>query len=127
MTVCMGPSAAAMAFTLLVSVALPIIAAVTARKLFKINSKPILALILIIALIFSFNVVYPGMVESFTPDCGMGISCTPFEYHIESGFCTLGHNEITDPVECGVLKNRLESQPEHIRKLCPQGNIVDVY
>ncbi|HDH28638.1 MAG TPA: hypothetical protein ENH13_05855 [Euryarchaeota archaeon] len=116
-----------MAFTLAVSVALPVIAVLAARKLLNISNKPMLALLLIVLLAVSSTTVYPNMVESFTPSCGMGVSCTPFEYHAESGFCTLGSEDISDPVECGLLKNRVDTQPDHISKLCPPGNIVDIY
>ncbi len=127
MTVCYGPSGAAMAFTLAASVGLPVIAVLAARKLLKISNKPMLALLLIVLLAVSSTTIYPNMVESFTPPCGMGISCTPFEYHAENGTCTVGYEQITDPVECSLLKNRLDTQPDSIRELCPPGNIVDVY
>lgn len=127
MTVCFGPSLESMIFTLILSILTPSLIIYFVYKRWKYKSKPFFVLFSVVVFIVLFVAISVSLYQFFTPPCGPGIMCIPFEFYPENNTCKLGNELINDSSQCNGWQERYISQSESIKKYCPPGTIVQAY
>ena len=127
MTVCYGPSLGSMIFTLIAAILVPSLIIYVIHKKWKPKTKSLFVLVSVIIFIILFIVVSTSLFQLFTPPCGPGISCIPFEFYPENNTCTFGNDLINHTDRCNQLQEQYLSQLESDEKYCPEGTITNLF
>ena len=127
MTVCYGPSIESMIFTLIVAVIVPSLIIYLVHKKWKPKNKSLFVLFSVFIFIILFIGIAISLFQVFTPPCGPGVSCIPFEFYPENNTCKYGNEVINNTDICNQLQDRYLSQLESNKKYCPEGTITNLY
>lgn len=129
MTVCYGPSIVSMIFTLIIAVIVPSLIIYLVHKKWKPKRESLFVVFSVVIFIILFIGIVVFLFQVFTPSCGFGVSCIPFEFYPENNTCKYGSgNELINNTDkCNQLQDRYLSQLESEEKYCPEGTITDLF
>lgn len=127
MTVCFGPGVESMIFTLIVAVIVPSLIIYLIHKKWKPKSNPLFVLFSVVIFIILFFVISISLFQFFTPPCGPGISCVPFEFYAENNTCKYMNEIISNGAYCNQLQENYLSQLESGLNHCPPGFMTQLY
>jgi hypothetical protein len=127
MSICYGPDNISLAIAFVVSAVIPTLVVYFIQKKWKPASKTYLILGLSILFCILALVIWFGLVRLFTPSCGPGIACIPFEFYRENGTCKYGKQLINNTNECNNLQNQYDKQIQSRNKECQEGTLMRLY